>query len=270
MAEIALVIERPNQVTKYEDGDILLAMNDRRILNAHTQYICHAKKMGFTNEGLREVGCLLDKYQQRACQYKFQRVSEKEVMRITLATGVEELISNIPNAKGEYMDVPAYITHKKHFAYTGGDTPKLIRIKNKEHKLFGTEGHEYWYGGKENMDMAKLDDLWLHIEERTPLKKADHRRWNWTERELKKYLVQPSEDFNDEEQGELMSSIMDEENKDVIKYRKNSIEWRGLPEVVESHVLDRNRKVDMRDRAPIAVKRLKKIKKIKRITPVAL
>lgn len=164
----------------YRDGDIVCAFSQRRIRSTHAQHICDHRKFGFNGDGLRPVS-IAEKYLDATRKYKFVRVSKYEVVRYELGTLFEETFSKTPNAKGEQIDVPLYISR---------------RIKDGKHKIFGTKGAEYWYGGPTKNDNVTLDSVWLMIETDTANREADHALWPLTSREKKGFLAIGVDDFD--------------------------------------------------------------------------
>ena len=236
MAELCIKIKR-DKPSKYEDGDIIFAPNNRRIKDVHAQVICHPKKMGFNGDGLRIANCLLDTYKSKVMQYKFQRVSAKEIKRITLATMDEEIISDVPNAKKEAIDVPLFVAR---------------RLRSDRHQIFGTKGSEYWYGGHTDASLAKLAPVWAAIESKTAYREADHTKWPFTEGELKNYLCVAVDDFDNETRGDLESPLTDDkdpENIVTLKHRKHKVDWQNLAlsTVIKDSILAKGVKVDIRD-----------------------
>jgi hypothetical protein len=218
----------------------MLAMNQHKIQSVHAQHICHIKNMGFNSDGLRPIDCLTDVLLKNVYKYKFQRISQTEIKRITLATLEEEIIGPKPNAKGEYMHVASFIRRRKQHA---------------RHRIFGAEDNEYWYGGSINDSLTKRLPVWQEIEARTGLKKADYTKWPWTEAEMRKYLITPVDDFNDIEQSELESPLTQgdpDKGEEIVKLkrRKNQVLWKtklGLTTKFKKDIEDKTKKIDMRD-----------------------
>ncbi len=148
MAELALKI---GGTATYEDGDIVDAFNRRRIRHVHAQHICHVK------HGRSELS---EVYRAKTRQFLFQRVSKLEVVRTNLLTLAGEILSDKPNASGEYIDVPLFIAR---------------RLKHPRHGIFGPPGVERWYGGTTTATHAILDDVWAEIEGRTQYQESEPR-----------------------------------------------------------------------------------------------
>ena len=232
MAELYLKI---GVGAKYEDGDILCAMNNRRIRCVHAQHIC--KPITFNSDGLREINSVSDYFMSKTHRYKFQRISSTEIKRIELATMQEETISNIPNAKGEYMAVALFVQR---------------RIANPKHRVFGSTGAEYWYGGTIDYSDKNLTDIWNKIETDTPLRESNFTLWPAGDRDLKDHFGISVDNFTETEAEDFVSSEIDEndpENPILIKKRTRQIIWKDLPGLsagTESQIEDTDMKVDIR------------------------
>lgn len=222
--------------TGFEDGDVIHAMNDRRIKDVHAQHITHPKNCP-VGPGIRhEAGCLAQVYLENTKQYKFQRISENEVRRTNLVTLQEDIISDVANKDGEYMDVPLYIAR---------------RLKHQTHMIFGGNGSEYWYGGKTDASLANLSTVWTEIEAKTAFLEADHTEFPFTDKELSKYYVFKVDDFSDTVRGDLEAPLLDIDDN-VLKVRKTHIDWEndlGLTAGEITQIKDIGIKIDHRDRA---------------------
>jgi len=201
--------------SNYEDGDIVCAFNCRRIRCVHAEQICHIKTAGFNSDGLRPLNSLPELFQKETYQYRFERVSKTEVKRINQITLEEEILSNIPNAKKEHIYLEEFLTRRK---------------KHPTHRIFGTTGAEIWYGGRSDVSNFRLDTVWQKIEEKTELREVDYKDWPFSDAELSHFFVVPTDDFDEVQASELVSSINsepDEEgNTTIIKKRKNKVGFR--------------------------------------------
>jgi hypothetical protein len=222
----------------FEDGDIINAFTDTQILNVHAQHITHPKNFSKNKHGLRNPNTLLQDYLENTSKFKFERISQTAIKRTDLQTGDEDILSDTPNTDNEYMDVPLYIER---------------RLKHERHKIFGTPGNEYWYGGNTIITDEKIDKVWQKIEQKTSKKKADHTNFPFTEKELQKYYAITVEDFTPEEIAELTTPLLDDQGE-TIKPRKQKIDYHNLPELTaqdKTDIADRNTKVDHRQTKPI-------------------
>lgn len=239
MAELMLKIKRdaiPDPA--YQDGDIMCALNDRRILDVHTQHVCSKRLAGFNSEGLRPANSLTAAYLESVMQYKFERISRNEVRRVNLWTAEETVLSNTPNHSNEHIDVALYLSRRR---------------SHSEHLIFGVRGSEFWYGGYTNASLSRLSTVWDTIESRTPHKRASYTRWPFTANELKNYLILSVPDFTDLEGSILTSPVLDESDLTklesvIVKRRKRYIAWKDLADssIVVDDILNRNKTVDIR------------------------
>lgn len=208
----------------WQDGDIIHAMNDLRIHDVHAQHICHKNLIGFNGDGLRPANSLTEMYLSKVKQYKFERVSAKEMKRITLATLDEEILSDIPNAKGQAIHVGLYIQR---------------RLLHAKHMIFGTPGAEVWYGGRTRATTAIIDDIWTLIEANTLYLKANFGKFPWGLNDQMDHLVITVDDFDNAVRSELESSIYDNADPPVMtKRRKNKVDWKNLPGMTQKIIDD--------------------------------
>lgn len=180
----------------FEDGDIIHAFNSKKILDTHTQHIVHPKNMERNSNRSIKANSVLETYLENIHEYKFERMSEKEVKRTNLWTSEVDYVSDIPNMKGEYIDVPLYIERR-------------LTLKPNQNKIFGDKGKEYWYGGDTKITNEKLDEIWKDIEKKTSYKKNDYVDFPFSEKELKKFFVIKTNDFTDKEAQEYMKNKID-------------------------------------------------------------
>lgn len=209
MAEFMLKI---GNTSAYDDGDILHYFNNRRIWSTHAQHICHVKNFGFNGDGRRPLSTLAQFMHEKCFQYKFERVSFSEVVRTDLSSMDQETFSLTPNVKGEYIDVPLYLAR---------------RLDNPNHKIFGSIGSEIWYGGRENFDLSKVNDLWAEIEDKTPNRKVDHDLWPTGSQDLKDHFLFSVDDGTDAEVHEMESPVIN----GIEKKRKYKVVWESFAEL---------------------------------------
>ena len=144
------------------------AMSLDRIYMTHAEMICNASNFGFNTQGLRDIGTLLEKFQQSTKTYKFERLNSNDVKRTNLITSEEDILNTIPNADGEAINVYKYISR---------------RLKNPRHKIFGASGSEVWYGKMRNDASAFIPVVWNHIETESDNLQVNNRNWPFTPRE---------------------------------------------------------------------------------------
>jgi hypothetical protein len=231
MAEVQILVgDHP----RYDDGDVLIVYNDRKIWFAHAHDIC------WPRQNRRKVGGflgsafpLLEKMFAHIYQYKFTRTSTDEVVRLNLWNLDEDVCG--PNVADPTlrMDVSRYVSERK----WSGKKP-----------LFGSDGFEIWYGGNENLSLDNVNSLWNIIENDTPYRKVNFSLWNCG-RELYERLCLPIPDIDEAILLSLIQAWFD--NDLVIKRRKFQLPWRH-PAVLnylgltENEVLDKGKKIDKR------------------------
>jgi hypothetical protein len=198
----------------FEDGDIFLAINVKRMLDVNTQMIIG---QNFENAPRNKdtyviPDSLEDVYMANTMEYKFERISETEVKRTDLTDNSYAIFSNVPNENNEYMWVQEHIDHL---------------MSSPRHKVFGTKGQEYWYGGKTLTDLDRLDTIWVEIEKRTEHRKVDNLDYNFAG---DKYLRIKVDDFDDATRSELESSITADSGGELItlKERKYKVDYKSL------------------------------------------
>ncbi len=235
----AQIIIQPGPHATYQDGDILCAFNRRRIRCVHAEYICHVRHQGFNSDGLRDLDTLPEVFQKETYQYKFERISVTEIRRTNLGTLDEEVIGPTPtliDGRMQHMAVAEFIMRRKAHA---------------RHRIFGTAGAEIWYGGRTNAAWEKLDTIWDEIEARTANVETDFEFWPITPKELERFLIVSTNDFDDAVGVDLTAALVDETDPDdpiMISKRKTWIDWVNLRDLVETDVLDKTLQVDIRGR----------------------
>lgn len=253
MAEVVINI---NSGSVFEEYDILRAFNNNRIHRCHAEMICALKN--FNSDGLRPRGTLNERFLEKTMQYRFERVSRKEVKRTNLWTNEIEIFGPLA------MDVELYL--EKHLSHSN-------------HKIFGTLGNEVWYSGSMRWDL--LDDIWLDIEDSTGLLRAAHDQWPLRPRDLQSFFAITTEDFSDDVAHELESPIIMEQsrialndsppvvlssnppNVKILCERKHRIIWDELPGLSEAlcnKIRDRSCPVDERRKRAYLVRRIKEEK----------
>lgn len=240
MAEFLLKIKRDSRPDPaFQDGDIIHATNQRRIRDVHAQHICHKRNAGFQPNGLRLVGTLIESRLAAVMQYKFERISAREVRRTNFLTLDVDVLSDTPNAGGEYIHLVEYIQR---------------RLRHPTHLMFGAPGREVWYGGNTISTNANLDKVWQEIEAKTAHREADYTRFTWTDAELKNYLTITVDDFDNAERAELEESVYDLKDPDnpiLMQKRKRMVDWQnvlGLSAGDKSNITAPGTTVDIRSR----------------------
>jgi hypothetical protein len=224
---------------RYQDGDIVCAFNRRRCRHLHANVLCHPRQAPRQSNGRIAADHISRAYLEAVHQYRFQRVSPTTVVRTNLWTGDTDVIGPTPNTQGEAMDVDAYV-RRRQLAQGFG--------------LFGAEGAEIWYGGRQRSDTTTLDAVWSAIEQHTPHREIDYADWPLGTEELKHFLAIRTDDFDDDEEQALVASVTepnpDPEGKPIlVKMRARHLPWRelrGMSAQRIAQVMDRSLPVDIR------------------------
>jgi len=237
MAELILRIGTVGPNPKSQDGDILIAYNNRRIWQVNASVICHVRKEGFQLSGLRKNTGLAKAFRDRCMQYKFERVSINELKRIDQFTQEEQI-----------------------FTYPTGQLDKKVqRMMNINNPLiWGSVAHEIWYGGKIHQEIDVVNSIWQMIEEKTPMRKVNYGLAPRGFEDLKQRLTLPVDDFDDgtaldyETPDQISKNILNLEKKMVEKkftLRKRcfmlNYETLDLPVSIDD-IRDKTKSVDIR------------------------
>lgn len=237
------VTDDPRPDDHYQDGDIVCAFTDNRILSCHAQMLADYKRAPKNGDGLRVDGTER-RVLEAVCQLKFERISATEVRRTNLVTLEQAIIGPTPNAAGEYIHLAEYLARRK---------------QHPRHRIFGTEGAEYWYMD-ERWESANVSAAWDIIEADTPHRRTDSERTKWplSHTERRHFLALPAAPMRDEVAARAVGIEIDfdrfqpEFNEEagignqLVRKRRAYIAWRdlGLP---VSDILNRNKIVDLRD-----------------------
>lgn len=170
--ELILKIGDVDGDSTYKDGDIVQAFSLERIQICHAEMKCHISNFPIdTVTGLRSNDTLLMKFMDKTHTYKFERLNSNEVKRENLETGAVDVLSDTPNERGEYISVHDYLAKK---------------MKNQNHRIFGSFGSEIWYGkSRASLD---INSIWNDIETHTDSIKSDHTSWPLTDTEKRHFL----------------------------------------------------------------------------------
>lgn len=233
MAEILLKI---TDGANYSDGDCLCAFNNRHIHCVHAQHICHLDAAGFQPNGLRPNGSLPQRFREKTSQYRFNRISETEVRRTEIATGVQEIFGP------ESIDVREFLKRRK---------------KHHRHAIFGVEGEEVWYGGRTDFSQVAVDAVWSEIESHSTNRRrnAEFGLWPMGRLDIRHHLAVRFADFTDDEAQGLVAPqleldlngdpVLDADGREVVIAKRNiNVDWRNelLDDlgVTEAQVLNRD------------------------------
>lgn len=231
MAELLLKVGTRGPDPDWQDGDIIVAPNDRRISQLHLENLCHVKKEGFTHNGRRPDG-LARTYREKVCQYRFERVSGRTIRRVNLWTDEVEEFSDLPNAKGERIDVPLFVARA---------------LNNPKHAIFGTPGAEVWYGGRQDFSSSNLDKVWPMAEDELEMNRTDFTFHPWGSEDLKRHLALKVDDFDDERSAGYVAAEVNELTSATIQRRVSKVNWKELDLGVKfSDIEDAGITVDIR------------------------
>ena len=170
--EIIVKINDGPSETSCKDGDIVQAFTLDEIYLHHAQNKCNVRNFALTTDGMRSPHPLLLKFLEKTKTYKFERLNSNEVRRTNLLTDEQDILSTIPNAYGEKIDVYQYVVKK---------------IKNKNHSIFRENGLEYWYAKERNN--IDINAVWNDIETHTGFLQSDHTRFPFSDIEKRRFAA---------------------------------------------------------------------------------
>ena len=225
MAELLLKVGTRGPDPDWQDGDILVAPNDRRISQVHLEHFCHVRRAGLTRDGRRPDG-LARIYREAVYQYRFDRVSNTVIRRTDLWTGDEQLFSDVPrvvDGQFQHIHVSEFITRA---------------LDHSGHGVFGTPGAEIWYGGLKDFAASKLDHVWPEVEDREKIKRADYSLFPWGAEDLKQHLVLKVDDFDDARVATMLAEDRDKITNQTIRRRTSKVDWRTLDLGVDARDID--------------------------------
>lgn len=239
MADLLLKVGTRGPDPDWQDGDIMCAFNQRSIHCCHAQHICHPRLAERDGGGLIVESALLRNWYEVTHQYRFERISNREIRRVNLLDQTEETLSNQPNAQGQAIDVPLFVRRRR---------------QKPDHCLFGEDGREYWYGGRKDMSAPRIATVWDAIEAKTELRRTDAQftRWPAGQQELRSHLFVRTEDFDDATTEELLAAETELQGEEevTLQRRQNQVDWErdlGLTPAVRDSIRDRNAAVDLRE-----------------------
>lgn len=239
MAELLLKIGTVGPDPAYQDGDIVVAQNDRRISQVHLEHHCHVNNFGFTNDGRRPADTLAQKFREATHQYKFERISSDTVLRTDLLTLKSDELGEKDNENGEHIYVAQFIARQ---------------LNSPHHGIFGEPGKEVWYGGTVDYSKKILDDFWPLVEEELKIRKDDYSFWPFSDHELKHFLALKTDDFDDVKATDYTASIYQapvvqgDPPGPMLKKRAHLTAWKTLDLGVSIAAVESGTvKVDIRD-----------------------
>lgn len=160
-----------------QDGDIGDACNMNRIQWLHAHLLTLPQNDPLTVGGFRSDG-LGRQWLEAVSQYRYERVNATQFRRVTLADASEVILGP------EVGDVAEFVRRRR---------------ANPNHRIYGSDGAEVWYGGETTKNATTLDDVWARIEGRTANSRTDARfqSWPWSAEERRLNFIVEVNDFTD-------------------------------------------------------------------------
>jgi len=232
-----LLICRADHPT-YEDGDILCAMSERRILQCHTEHACHVKDAPRARSGHCVRGSRHEDLEAARYSHRIERDGRDFIRYIRQSDEHEWIIGSTPvNVDGRLMHMHV----EEYFAR---------RLRHPRNRIFGAVGNEVCYGGRQDLSPTKLDTLWTRIEAETQLRKVDHQRWPFTRGERRGFLPVSFDPLTDAEAAALVEPLVDDrdpENPITLRKRAHRIDYASVYPTRTTEIRDRTQEVDLRD-----------------------
>lgn len=181
MAEIILKI---GNSSLWDDGDVVEAVNNKITSATHAEMLADPRKEGFNSDGLRPTG-LGKAYLDCIYQYRFERVSKTEVLRLELDNTGNDVLDSGEIFGSDQINVEEFV---------------LRRRRNPNHKLFGSRGREVWYGGRATNEEEATSHAWDQIESYTERSRNedDFKYFPLGSVDKRHFLAVPMVDFVDE------------------------------------------------------------------------
>jgi hypothetical protein len=226
-AQALLFVNDQGPDPMYRDGDILCVMNNRRIRQVHMEHLCHPRVDGKKVKGLACNGYpLLQSMLELTKQYKYERVSNDEVLRTNLRTLDTDTLS--PLAVDPKLRMAVVQTCNKMIA---ADTKSVV---------FGVAGSEVWYGGRTYVADDDLGQVWTEIETNSSYREENFISFPWGRMDGFAHLAITINNMSDARAHELVEADVDNtdpENPITVRRRRFYIPWQDLPDM-KSYVDD--------------------------------
>jgi len=217
MAELIIRIDqgpaRPHPA--FQDGDIMHALNDRRILQVHAEHICWPRINDEKVGGFLTDQPLLENFLAHIYLWKNIRTGMTHAKKIATR---DDSSSGI--LKGQEFDISKTMDVQR---YVFG---RLVAGKK---PMFGKLGREIWYGGRSDLSASCINNIWDDIESDTGKMKADHVRVSDNTTLFKKLCI-PVDDFTNEERVLYEEQDIDSDGE-VIRIRKRNIDWKNMDRI---------------------------------------
>jgi hypothetical protein len=202
----------------YQDGDVLVAIPNVHIQASHAELVASPVYEGHNTDGLRHPDRLARNWSDIVYEYRFERVSRREVKRVTLGANGEAL-SEVP-VLGVEMDVEAFLSQAR---------------RHPRHRIFGVNGSEFWYGGKYHVTDQHMQNVWNAIESRSLHRRvgrctcgASHELWHWGTEEARRHLPARVEMLRPEDVRDLMAPlerVRPNGRPEKLGRRRRHVEW---------------------------------------------
>lgn len=246
----------------YRDGDVIHAATDRCILTHNAQRHLGKKDPKTNNceranpEGFLDLNDPLFDYYSETHEFKFEHFGQGLLAITRLSDNTVHPVEegkphdNPFSGKTEVMAVREYIKRRRR--------SHRARGKNGVH-MFGTHAREVWFGGKKDMSLAKIENVWTQIENKLQIAKADNRNFPLgtidTRHAIGIPVVELTEDHAAfiESPGRIPDPNPDPERPDEqieIRRRTSRVDYRNLPGLdpaIARRMADRQIPVDIRD-----------------------
>ena len=255
MSELMLKVQNG---TGYKDGDCLHGFTDCRIQCASAQNVLFKKDPTTNNneradaEGLIPENDASQDFYEQTHQFKFQRTGKNTATVTRLSdNNTISFESNKPfvqhDGKTVQMDIQKWLRKKRD------------RHRDKNHggfPMFGTVGHEIWYGGRTTIDEQRVSNVWTNIENKLQLDRNDYKKWPVGNLDIKHYINIPVATLTERqaafiEQPAQLTLLNDENFLEAVSIAKRSsrVDYHNLPidQTIKSMIPDRILPVDIRD-----------------------
>lgn len=153
-------------VGKYRAGDVIFGRTRHEIQCCNCEHIANLKsRIPHTKT---PVNSLLKTWNDLTYEYRFERVSATEILRVRLADNFTELFGS------PAIDVREFVARRGNAA------------------MFGEDGSELWYGGNIRYASKAIEVMWTAIENQTGIHPDTHpvlNRWPCGNLEVKHFLA---------------------------------------------------------------------------------
>lgn len=245
----------------YEDGDILCAFNRRMIRCVHAQHLCFERgpdrRFARLNNGLLPDTDVARDFMEATHEFRFARTGSDTLTITRISDGQEiNITSNQSfigfNGRAQAMDVQEFVARRRE---------SLARPNAQGIPMFGSDGREVWYGGKQDYSDAVLDTVWTAITNKLGRQDSEFPLWPAGRQDLKSHLFLPTDDFDDIEAQALIAPQIDDSDPDnpvTVHKRARRVDWRAIVDDIgesRGRIEDRTIVVDVREKMSPALDR---------------